>query len=152
MIRVTNAIPLDVVFDQYFSGHSSPLFRDTYRGRLDNLDFTDVVLAKALGGIRDEINKRFSLNAPSIQSPDGNTAIHLDYLRSDELNAFAFFEKGVAFIALTGRVLESLIHISSQLWRLNLLHNLLRISLTPGDKKFDRRNYVANPNADSVEP
>jgi len=133
----TTTIPSEVIFDRYFSGHSSPAFRAKYRGRLNTLDFTDAVLGEALGAVRDEINKIYELNAAGISSPDGCPIIHMDYLNSEEVNAFAFFEKGVSFIALTKGLLERLIQISSQLWRLNLLGDLLGFDLST-----DTRNVL----------
>ena len=54
------------------------------------------------------------------------------------MNAFAFMDEGIAFIALTDRIIERLIHISSKMWRLNLLGDILRIQTTT-----EARNYIA---------
>jgi hypothetical protein len=115
-----------VTFDEYFSGR-----------RLATVDFTDRILGDAIEGIRDSINERFRVNAAGITSPHGEPIIHMDYLRSDEVSAFAFFHEGIAFIALTSALLVRLIDITSKLWRLNPLGEILKINLST-----ETRNYI----------
>jgi hypothetical protein len=138
MSTVPNRVPPEVIFDRYFSGHPSPSLRQKYRGRLITVDFTDRILADAIEGIRDAINERFRANSSGITSPHGEPIIHMDYLRSDEVSAFAFFHEGIAFIALTSALLARLIDITSNLWRLNPLSDLLKVSLSS-----ETRNYIA---------
>jgi phospholipase C len=54
-------------------------------------------LAKAFTDIKAEINQRFVTNALDIVAPTGPVHVHMDYLASSEVNAFAFqFEIGTS--------------------------------------------------------
>jgi hypothetical protein len=119
----------EVLFDRYFAGNPSPIARARYVGRATSLALGDENFSRAVEATRDEINKVFAANVSSIVTPTGKARVHLDYVQSAELNAFAFFSNDWAFIAITTALLARLTEISLQLWRLNLLENLLGIPL-----------------------
>lgn len=78
-------------------------------------------LAKAFTDIKAEINQRFAKNAVDIISPAGSPQIHMDYVASSEVNAFAFQFEGWYFIALTEGMLELFTKSCSDLWHLSSL-------------------------------
>lgn len=119
----------EVFFDRYFTGNPSPVARTKYSGRADVLNLGDDLYNRAIERARDDINAVFKANVLSLVAPHGEAKVHLDYVQSAELNAFAFLSDGWAFIAITTGLLARLTEISIQLWRLNLLENLLGIAM-----------------------
>ena len=91
-------------------------------------------LAEAFKGIRAEINERFATNAVDIVAPTGEVRIHMDYIASSEVNAIAFTFDGWHFIGITEGMLALFAKSCSDLWRLNLLGELLAVKLTNAKK------------------
>jgi len=129
---------LKSLFAKYLSNQTNPSIRNEFPGPLGKIDFTDSVLGEAIEGIRDAINGKYAENISRIQTPQGQIQIYMDYVKSDHDNAFSTFGGGIAFIGLTTTFIKRIIQISSQLWRLDLLSDILKIQL---DR--DTRNHIA---------
>jgi len=84
-------------------------------------------LAKAFTDIKAEINERFVTNALDIVATTGVVQVHMGYIASSEVNAFAFQFEDWYFIGLTEGMLELFARSCSDLWRLNPLGDLLGV-------------------------
>jgi len=124
----SNDVP-ELLFDRYFRRNPSPVARAKYVGRATSLGLRDAVFEQAIETARDEINRIFQINALKITTPHGPAKLHVDFLESAELNAFAFSSCGWSFIAITTALLSRFTDISLNLWRLNLLENILGLDL-----------------------
>lgn len=123
-------------FDRYFGTlpASDPL-RGTHILDLQAARTEEVRnLAKAFTDIKAEINQRFVTTALDIVAPTGPVHVHMDYLASSEVNAFAFQFEAWYFIGLTEGMLELFAKSCSNLWRLNPLGDLLGVELS-NDKR-----------------
>jgi hypothetical protein len=102
-------------FRRYFTTHPDPIFRKRYSGRLETLDFGDKVMDDAAATVRNAINERHDANWADIQPADDMTGIHLDYLRSTESNAFAFYVDDLACIAVTEEAVRTVLRIAQSM-------------------------------------
>jgi hypothetical protein len=84
-------------------------------------------LATAFADIKAEINNRFEVNAVGIVAPEGPVQIHMDYIASSMVNAFAFYFDKWYFIGITDGMLELFAKSCTALWRLNPLAKFLGI-------------------------
>jgi hypothetical protein len=123
-----NDVP-ELLFDRYFTQNPSPTARKKYRGRATSLGLGDELFEQSVEAARDEINRVFAVNASKIVTPHGEPKLHVDFLDSTELNAFAFSYCGWSFIAITTALLSRFATVSLSLWRLNLLEDVLGLSL-----------------------
>jgi hypothetical protein len=126
-------------FDRYFG--TLPASDPLHGAHILNLDTARTeevrILAKAFTDIKAEINQRFVTNAFDIVAPTGAVQIHMDYIASSGVNAFAFQFEDWYFIGITEGMLELFAKSCSDLWRLNPLGDLLGIELTN-----DKRNWI----------
>lgn len=116
-------------FDRYFAtlDEDDPL-RSAYILDLNAAQSSDVLdLATAFADIKAEINNRFKTNAAGIVAPEGPVRIHMDYIASSMVNAFAFYFEGWYFIGITDGMLELFAKSCKALWGLNGLAVLLGI-------------------------
>jgi hypothetical protein len=123
-------------FDRYFGTlDTSDSLHNAHILDLDGASTEGVrELAEAFKGVRAEINGRFATNAVDIVAPTGEVHIHMDYIASLEVNAFAFQFEGWYFIGITEGMLALFAKSCSDLWRLNLLDGLLGVKLTNAKK------------------
>ncbi len=92
-------------------------------------------LATAFVDIKAEINSRFETNAADIVAPEGPVRIHMDYIASSMVNAFAFYFEDWYFIGITDGMLEVFAKSCTALWRLEPLAEFLGID--PAREKRD---------------
>jgi hypothetical protein len=118
-------------FDRYFAtlDQGNPLADASILNLYADEPAEVKLLAPALAEIRAEINQRFETNATEIVTPDGSVRIHMDYIASAKINAFAFFFEDWHFIGITRGMLELFINSCTALWRLNALEDLLGVDL-----------------------
>lgn len=102
-------------FRRYFTTYPDPQFRKRFPGRLENIDFGDVVFDDAVATLRNAINERHDANWSGIQPADGIRGIHLDYLESKESNALAFYVDDLACIAITDAAIRTVLEIAERL-------------------------------------
>jgi len=119
----------ELLFDRYFTQHPSPVARKRYPGRATTLGLGDQLFEQSVEAARDEINRIFEINTSKIVTPHGQAKLHVDFLESTEINAFAFSYCGWSFIAITTALLSRFTKISLSLWRLNLLEEVLGLCL-----------------------
>jgi Peptidase family M48 len=119
----------ELLFDRHFRQNPSPSKRAMYIGRASALGLGDALLESAVETARDEINRVFKVQAAAITTPRGPAKLHVDFLESREINAFAFSTDGWSFIAITTALLLRFTEISIRLWRLNLLEDILGLKL-----------------------
>ncbi len=105
----------EMKFRRYFTTHPDPNFRDRFPGRLEILQFGDEKLNDAIEALKSEINKRYSANMSRITPPDDMKGLHMDYLRSSEPNALAFYVDDLACIAITEPALRRVLGITSRM-------------------------------------
>ena len=122
---------IEQLFDRYFATlDEADSLRSAHILNLNAAQSSDVRdLAKAFADIKAEINNRFETNAAGIVAPDGPIRIHMDYIASSIVNAFAFYYEGWYFIAITDGMLELFARSCTALWRLNPLAEILGIDL-----------------------
>ncbi len=102
----------EMKFRRYFTTHPDPAFKKRYPGRLEIVDFGEVVLSDAVITLRNATNERHDANWAQIQAADGITGLHLDYLDSPERNAFAFYFDDLACIAITKGAVTRVLQIA----------------------------------------
>jgi hypothetical protein len=120
---------LEQRFDRYFAtlDEDDPL-RSAHILDLNAAQSSDARdLATAFADIKTEINNRFETNAVGIVAPEGPVRIHMDYIASSMVNAFAFYFEGWYFIGITDGMLELFAKSCTALWRLNPLAEFLGI-------------------------
>lgn len=105
----------EMKFRRYFTTHPDPNFRTRFPGRLEVLEFGDEMLNGAIEALKSEINKRYSANMRRITPPDNMKGIHMDYLRSSEANALAFYVDDLACIAVTEPAIRRVVNIATRM-------------------------------------
>jgi hypothetical protein len=105
----------EMKFRRYFTTYPDRNFRERFPGRLEVLEFGDETLNNAIEALRSEINKRYFNNMSRITPPDDMKGIHMDYLRSQEPNALAFYVDDLACIAVTEPAIRRVLDIASRI-------------------------------------
>lgn len=126
-------------FDRYFAmRHKDDPLRSAHILDLNAAHSSEVRdLATAFVDIKAGINNRFETNALGIVAPEGPVRIHMDYIASSMVNAFAFYFEGWYFIGITDGMLELFVKSCTALCRLEPLAELLGI-----DWALEKRNSV----------
>jgi hypothetical protein len=114
-------------FDRYFGTlEATDPLRSAHILDLESAETAEVRdLAKAFSDIKTEINARFATNATDIVTLEGSVQIHMDYIGSSTVNAFAFYFDGWYFIGITEGMLDVFAKSCVALWRLNPLFGIL---------------------------
>jgi hypothetical protein len=119
-------------FDRYFDTlEATDPLKSAHILDLESAETAEVrELAKAFADIKAEINARFATNAADIVAPEGSVQIHMDYIGSSTVNAYAFYFDGWYFIGITEGMLDLFAKSCVAFWRLNLLSDILGVELS----------------------
>jgi hypothetical protein len=105
-------------------------FQKKFFGAADSLSTGNTELDENLLALRDELNSRFSSNIMKVDPPPGMTRIHLEYLRSVEKAAMAFYGDDVAFIAITDQLTYHICHTTEMLIGQHSMFDLLGVEMS----------------------
>lgn len=123
-------VPAEIIFRRLMPSRFPLDFQAKFFGAVDSLSTNNAELDDNLLGLRDELNSRFSSNLIRVTPPAGMTRIHLEYLRSTEKAAMAFYGDDVAFIAITDQLIYHICHTTEMLIRRQSLFDLLGIEMS----------------------
>jgi hypothetical protein len=130
-----NVVPAEVIFRRLMPSKFPLTFQAKFFGAADSILTGNAELETNLLLLRDDINRVLSDNVKSIIPAPGMTLIHLEYLKSSEKAAMAFYGDDVAFIAITDKLMIHICDNVEALMREPRLFDLFGVEMTPAKQE-----------------
>jgi hypothetical protein len=120
--------PPEVAFDRYFRG-LSPAERKSYEGKFDVEELSSSPLRELLVRLQISLNSALA-NERAVPEHRDHPPFHMDYIRSDQVNALAFRYDGYSFIGLTIPLVQEAARLCTRLCNSIDLLDALKLNTT----------------------